>query len=186
MFGGMPANDDDPDRTPDVIIVMGVSGSGKSTVAKGISTVMRWEFAEGDAFHSDANVEKMRSGQPLTDDDRWPWLESIGDWISGKEAAGASAVVTCSALRRVYRDLLRRDRPSVRFLHVEAPSTVIEDRMNHRPGHYMPSSLLPSQLATLEPLEPDEPGVEITNEGTAAAVLDRALGALGLSKDSRA
>ncbi|MGO4598978.1 gluconokinase [Terrabacter sp. 2RAF25] len=162
---------------------MGVSGSGKTTVAKGISTVMRWEFAEGDAFHSEANVAKMASGRPLTDDDRWPWLESIGDWISGKEAAGESAVVTCSALRRVYRDLLRRGRPHVRFLHMEAPSEVIQDRMEHRPGHYMPPSLLPSQLATLEPLEPDEPGVNVVNEGSAAEVLDRALRALDLRKD---
>jgi gluconokinase len=171
---------------PDVVIVMGVSGSGKTTVAKGISTVMGWEFAEGDAFHSDANVAKMRSGQPLTDDDRWPWLESIGNWISGKEKAGESAVVTCSALRRVYRDLLRKDRPHVRFLHVEAPSQVIQDRMEHRAGHYMPPSLLPSQLATLEPLEADEPGVSVTNEGTAAEVLDRSLRALGLRKDPTA
>jgi len=171
---------------PDVVIVMGVSGSGKSTVAKGISTVMGWEFAEGDAFHSEANVAKMHGGQPLTDDDRWPWLESIGDWISGKEAAGESAVVTCSALRRVYRDLLRRGRPHVRFLHVEAPSDLIHDRMEHRPGHYMPASLLPSQLATLEPLGADEPGVSVTNEGTAAEVLSRSLRALGLRKDPTA
>lgn len=174
-----------PSTTPDVVIVMGVSGSGKSTVAKGISTLMGWEFAEGDAFHSDANVAKMHSGQALTDDDRWPWLRSIGDWISAKEAAGESAVVTCSALRRVYRDLLREDRAHVRFLHVEAPSEIIQDRMEHRAGHYMPASLLPSQLATLEPLEADEPGVSIVNEGTAAAVLDRALDALGLRKDPR-
>ena len=186
----MPDFVDDPSSAsppqPDVVIVMGVSGSGKSTVAKGISTVMGWEFAEGDAFHSEANVAKMHSGQPLTDDDRWPWLESIGDWISGKEVAGESAVVTCSALRRVYRDLLRQDRPHVRFLHVEAPSAVIQDRMEHRPGHYMPASLLPSQLATLEPLAADEPGVSVTNEGTAAEVLSRSLHALGLRKDPAA
>ncbi|MFC7595604.1 gluconokinase [Terrabacter sp. GCM10028922] len=180
------AEDEQPPTSatqPVVVIVMGVSGSGKSTVAKGISTVLGWEFAEGDAFHSEANVTKMRNGQPLTDDDRWPWLRSIGEWISDKEAAGESAVVTCSALRRVYRDLLREGRPHVRFLHVEAPSEVIQDRMEHRPGHYMPPSLLPSQLAALEPLEPDEPGVSVTNEGTAAQVLDRSLRALGIRKD---
>lgn len=159
---------------------MGVSGSGKSTVAKGISAVMGWEFAEGDDFHSEANVAKMRSGQALTDEDRWPWLESIGSWISAKEAAGESAVVTCSALRRAYRDLLRRGRPHVRFLHVIAPAEVIRDRMEHRAGHYMPASLLPSQIATLEPLEADESGTSVTNEGTPAQVLDRALAALGL------
>ncbi|HEY9494571.1 MAG TPA: gluconokinase [Intrasporangium sp.] len=169
-----------PSADPEVIIVMGVSGSGKSTVAKGISAVMGWEFAEGDDFHSEANVAKMRSGQALTDEDRWPWLESIGSWISAKEAAGESAVVTCSALRRAYRDLLRRGRPHVRFLHVIAPAEVIRDRMEHRAGHYMPASLLPSQIATLEPLEEDESGTSVTNEGTPAQVLDRALAALGL------
>lgn len=162
---------------------MGVSGSGKTTVAKGISTVTGWEFAEGDAFHSDENVAKMRAGEPLADEDRWPWLEAIGEWISSKEEQGESAVVTCSALRRVYRDVLRKDRPHVRFLHITATSDLIRDRMEHRSGHYMPASLLPSQVATLEPLQPDEPGVDITNEGTAAVVLDRALSALGLRKD---
>ena len=164
---------------PDIVIVMGVSGCGKSTVAKGLSTVLGWEFAEGDAFHPEANVEKMHGGTPLTDEDRWPWLESIGEWISAKEGRGESAVVTCSALRRVHRDLLRRGRPHVRFLHVTAESDAIRDRMEHRPGHYMPPSLLPSQLATLEPLADDEPGVVISNEGSAAQVLDRALAALG-------
>jgi gluconokinase len=168
---------------PDVVVVMGVTGSGKSTVAIGISTILGWDFAEGDAFHSEANVAKMRSGRPLTDDDRWPWLRSIGDWISEKEAAGESAVVTCSALRRVYRDVLRQGRPHVRFLHVQAPSELIRDRIEHRPGHYMPPSLLPSQLAALEPLEPDEPGVGVTNEGTPAQVLDRSLRALGIRKN---
>jgi gluconokinase len=176
---------DSPSRdapTPDVIVVMGVSGSGKTTVARGIAAAMGWEFAEGDDFHPPANVEKMRAGEPLTDDDRWPWLETIGTWISAKEAAGASAVVTCSALRRSYRDVLRRGRSAVRFLHVEAPRPVVADRVEHRAGHYMPPSLLPSQLATLEPLAPDEPGVTVTTEGTPAEVLDRCLLVLGLRK----
>jgi gluconokinase len=166
-------------RAPDIVIVMGVSGCGKSTVAEGLSTALGWEFAEGDDFHPAANVAKMQGGTPLTDADRWPWLEAIGEWISGKEGRGESAVVTCSALRRVYRDVLRRGRPHVRFLHVTAESDVLMDRMEHRAGHYMPSSLLESQLAALEPLEADEPGVVITNQGSAAQVLDRALEALG-------
>jgi len=160
-------------------VVMGVSGSGKSTVARGISVALGWAFAEGDDFHPEANVAKMRSGQPLTDDDRWPWLEALASWIESKEESGESAVVTCSALRRVYREVLRRDAPHVRFLHVTAPPDVIRDRIDRREGHFMPSSLLASQLQGLEPLAPDEPGVEITNEGTPDQVLDRALTALG-------
>lgn len=173
----------DPEtRRPDIVVVMGVSGSGKTTVAQGISTAMGWEFAEGDDFHPEANLAKMHAGTPLTDEDRWPWLERIGDWISGREAAHESAVVTCSALRRAYRDVLRRDRPHVRFLHVTAPAEDVQDRMEQRQGHYMPASLLPSQLALLEPLAPDEPGVVVSNEGSAAQVLDRALSALGLTR----
>lgn len=168
---------------PDVIVVMGVSGSGKSTVAKGIATTMRWDFAEGDEFHPRENVEKMASGQPLTDEDRWPWLRLIGDWISERVSRGESAVVACSALRRAYRDVLREGRPQVRFCHVLADPEVIEDRMGQREGHYMPASLLPSQLATLEDLEADEPGVVVPNEGSAADVLGRALRALRLVQE---
>jgi gluconokinase len=166
---------------PDVIVVMGVSGSGKTTVAQGIATAMGWEFAEGDDMHPKANVDKMARGLPLTDEDRWPWLRLMGDWISAKQSRGQSAVVTCSALRRAYRDLLREGRPGVRFCHISAGTGVIQERMERRRGHYMPASLLPSQLATLEPLEEDEPGVVVSNEGSPAEVLDRAMRALGLS-----
>jgi len=159
---------------------MGVSGVGKTTVAKGLSTILGWTFAEGDAFHPGANVEKMASGQPLTDDDRWPWLRSIGDWMSGEITAGRSAVVTCSALRRVYRDLLREGRPEVLFCHLTADPDLVGQRMSHRTDHYMPASLLPSQLATVEPLEPDEPGAAVSTEGEAAEVIARARAALGL------
>ena len=169
--------------TPDVIVVMGVSGSGKSTVAKGIATTMGWEFAEGDEFHPKANVEKMASGQPLTDEDRWPWLHLIGDWISERVSHGQSAVVACSALRRAYRDLLREGRPQVRFCHVDADAEVIEERMDSREGHYMPASLLASQLATLERLGEDEPGVVVSNVGSPGDVLDSALRALGLVQE---
>ena len=164
---------------------MGVSGVGKTTVAKGISTILGWTFAEGDAFHPEANVAKMASGQPLTDDDRWPWLRSIGDWMSEEIAAGRSSVVTCSALRRVYRDLLREGRPEVVFCHLVAGEDLIGERMVRRTDHYMPASLLPSQLATLEPLEPDEPGVVVSVDGEAAEVIARALAALGLEPSDK-
>ncbi len=165
---------------PDIVVVMGVSGIGKTTVAQGIAVGMNWLFAEGDAFHPEGNVEKMHRGIPLTDDDRWPWLRLIGEWMTEQEQAGRSAVVTCSALRRVYRDLLRENRPVVRFCHIAAPEAEIQDRLDHREGHYMPPSLLPSQFAALEPLEPDEPGVTISGAGSEAEVLARALDALGL------
>jgi len=168
----------------DLVVVMGVSGSGKTTVARGIAAAMGWEFAEGDEFHSEANVAKMAAGQPLTDDDRWPWLRSIGAWLTQQEESGRNAVVTCSALRRVYRDLLREGRPDVRFCHVEADAALIKDRVEHRAGHYMPPSLLPSQLATLEPLEPDEPGVVVSVAGTPEAIVERALKALGLQPEA--
>jgi gluconokinase len=168
-------------QDPDIVVVMGVAGSGKTTVAKGIAASMHWIFAEGDAFHPQANVDKMQSGIPLTDEDRWPWLRLIGDWMSEQEAAGVSSVVTCSALRRVYRDVLRENRPAVRFCHITSPQATIADRLEHREGHYMPPSLLPSQLATLEPLDPDEPGVTVSAGGTQTEVLDRVLHALGLT-----
>jgi gluconokinase len=164
----------------DLVVVMGVSGSGKTTVGQGIAEAMGWKYAEGDEFHSAANVEKMTSGHPLTDEDRWPWLRAIGSWLSERERSGESAVVTCSALRRVYRDLLREDRPAVRFCHVAAPAELIQERLMHRHGHYMPPSLLPSQLATLEPLQPDEPGAVVSVAGTPDEIVVRALEALHL------
>jgi len=165
----------------DLVVVMGVAGSGKTTVARGIAVSMHWLFAEGDAFHPEVNVEKMRKGVPLTDEDRWPWMDRIGGWLSEQEAEGRSAVVTCSALRRAYRDLLRDGRPHLRFCHINGPQGVIRGRLDHRAGHYMPASLLPSQLATLEPLQPDEPGVVVSGDGTEVEVLDAALEALGLA-----
>ena len=166
------------DAAPQVI-VMGVSGVGKSTVAKGLSASLGWTYAEGDAFHSAANVAKMASGHPLTDDDRWPWLRAIGSWMDEQIAANKPSVVTCSALRRAYRDLLREGRPEVTFLHLAAGEVLVADRMSHREGHYMPSSLLHGQYDTLEPLGSDEPGVSISVEGTAPEVLRRAIAAVG-------
>jgi gluconokinase len=146
-----------PNRTT-TIVVMGVTGTGKSTVMAALAERLGWPTAEGDDFHSPANVAKMRAGQPLTDADRWPWLEAIASWIGERERAGESAIVSCSALRRAYRDVLRQDHASVWFAHLATPPALIADRLEQRRGHYMPPSLLTSQLETLEPLEPDEPG----------------------------
>ena len=166
---------------PVFIIVMGVSGSGKTTLARGIADRLHWRFQEGDELHPRANIEKMSRGEPLTDDDRWPWLDAIGRWIDDRAEAGESAVLTCSALRRSYRDRLREGRPGVRFCHVVAAAGVLRRRLKERRGHYMPPSLLPSQLATLEPLADDEPGVRVTAEGEPADVVAAALESLGLS-----
>jgi gluconokinase len=165
------------------VVVMGVSGVGKSTVAKGLSTLMRWQFAEGDAFHPEANLTKMSAGRPLTDEDRWPWLRAIGDWMSREIAAGRSGVVTCSALRRAYRDLLREGRPEVVFCHLAATEDLVATRIGARADHFMPASLLHSQYDTLEPLEADEPGVEVSVDGSAAEVLARAVDALHLQPE---
>src|SRR5919112_431015 len=148
----------DDSRRGAPLVVMGGWGAGESTVAAGLVERLGWEFAEGDEFHPAANVEKMRSGTPLDDDDRWPWLRTLAAWIGEHEQAGTSVVVTCSALKRSYRDLLREGHPSVWFAHVTADAALLQERLTSRTGHYMPASLLDSQLATLEPLHDDEPG----------------------------
>jgi gluconokinase len=161
---------------------MGVSGSGKSTVADGLVKRLGWEFAEGDDFHPQANVEKMRAGHPLDDDDRWPWLRRLADWVGEQEQAGSSVVVTCSALKRTYRDVLRDGHPSVWFAHVTADAALIRERMERRSGHYMPVSLLDSQLALLEPLGDDEPGASISGAGAPEVVVEHLLAALGAER----
>ena len=177
----MGTDDGGPGTT--TIVVMGVSGSGKSTVAAGLVERLGWEFAEGDDFHPPENVEKMRAGHPLDDEDRWPWLRRLADWIGEHERAGRSVVVTCSALKRSYRDLLRDGHPSVWFAHVTADAALIRERMEHRTGHYMPSSLLDSQLATLQPLADDEPGARISGAGSPASVVTELLAALDAERD---
>jgi len=157
---------------------MGVSGSGKSTVADGLVHRLGWEFAEGDTFHPPANVEKMRAGHPLDDDDRWPWLRRLADWIGDHERSGQSVVVTCSALKLSYRDLLRDGHPSVWFAHVTADAAMLRERLERRTGHYMGVSLLESQLAILEPLQEDEPGAAISGAGAPEAVVEQLIAAL--------
>jgi gluconokinase len=167
---------------PVFVVVMGVSGSGKTTLGQGLAERLGWRFQEGDELHPRANVEKMSRGEPLTDEDRWPWLDAIGEWLDERARADENAVLTCSALRRVYRDRLRSGRPGLRFCHVDVAEEVLRERLEERRGHYMPASLLPSQLATLEPLADDEPGVVVSAVGDPDDVLAEALEALGLSE----
>jgi gluconokinase len=161
-----------PCRPSLTVVLMGVSGSGKSTVMHALVERLGWHSAEADEFHSDANLAKMSAGRPLTDDDRWPWLRAIAEWIGQREAAAADAVVTCSALRRTYRDFLRSGHPSVRFVHLVADRVALERRMARRREHFMPPSLLGSQMATLEPLEPDEPGFVVSSEQPPERIMD--------------
>lgn len=140
------------------IVVMGVSGSGKSTVGAALAQRLRVPFADADDFHPPRNIAKMTAGHPLDDDDRYPWLESIGGWLAEHHDGG---VMSCSALRRRYRDQLRRHCRDVEFLHLAGTVETIGRRQASRPGHFMPATLLASQFQTLEPLEPDEAGVVI-------------------------
>ena len=163
------------DLRPLTLVVMGPSGVGKTSVARALVERTGWAFQEGDALHPETNRMKMAAGTPLDDEDRWPWLRRIADWIGACETAGQGAVITCSALKRRYRDLLREGHPSVRFVHLAADPALITERITGRTGHYMPPSLLRSQLDALEPLADDEPGIRVETLGDPAAVADRAL-----------
>ena len=151
------------------IVVMGVSGSGKSTVGAALAQRLRVPFADADDFHPPASIAKMTAGVPLDDDDRHPWLETIGDWLAEHTAGG---VMSCSALKRTYRDQLRRHRTDVEFLHLSGSADVVARRQASRPGHFMPASLVASQFETLEPLEPDEPGITIDVEQSVDSIVD--------------
>ncbi|MGL4289762.1 MAG: gluconokinase [Phreatobacter sp.] len=147
---------------PTAIIVMGVSGSGKSTVGARLAGELGWDFRDGDAFHPPANVEKMRSGAPLTDADRWPWLDAIARHVAALEQVGGHVVIACSALKRVYRDRLRAAGSRLRFVYLAGDFSLIDARMTARVDHFMPPSLLQSQFATLEPPEADEHPITVS------------------------
>ncbi len=159
------------------VVVMGVAGCGKSTVAEAIHERLGYAYAEGDDFHPQANIDKMSAGIPLTDEDRWPWLEVINKWMVAREALGENTVVSSSALKRSYREVLAKDVP-VFFVHLSGTHELIQRRLSERQGHFMPPALLPSQFAILEPLAEDENGVEISIEGSVDDMVERALDAL--------
>lgn len=142
-----------------IVVVMGVASTGKTRVAQELCRRTGWAGIEGDDLHPPGNREKMAAGTPLTDEDRWPWLDAIGVELARHAAQGEPVVVTCSALKRVYRDRLRMACPGLRFLHLHGPQWLLEKRISGRKGHFMPAALLPSQLATLELPGEDEPDV---------------------------
>ncbi len=157
-------------QPPPVLVVMGVSGSGKSAVGAALAQRLRAPFADADDFHSPANIAKMTAGEPLDDDDRRPWLDAIGRWL---QAHPDGAVISCSALKRSYRDQLRSHAPDAVFVHLDGSREVIARRQASRPGHFMPASLLASQFATLEPLGPDEEGVVIDVDQSVDAIVQQ-------------
>jgi gluconokinase len=155
---------------------MGVSGSGKSTVGRALAGRLGWDFGEGDDLHPAANVAKMAAGQPLTDDDRWPWLARVRGWIDEHVAAGQPGAITCSALKRAYRDVLRDEH--VVFVHFSGTREQLATRLAARPGHFMPASLLDSQLADLEPPGDDEQAITIDIGPTPTVLADEIVTAL--------
>lgn len=161
-----------------VVVVMGVAGTGKTTVGPLVAEALGVPYAEGDDFHPAANIAKMSAGTPLDDDDRAPWLDAIGDWAHGRAGASGGGVVSCSALKRAYRDRLRAAAPGLVFLHLTGDRELIAGRMAARKGHFMTTRLLDSQFATLEPLGADEAGIAVDVAPEAAVIAERAVAAL--------
>jgi len=170
-----------PEPAPHALIVMGVSGSGKTTIGERLAARIGWRYEDADTFHPPANVAKMSAGQPLTDDDRWPWLRAIADEIDRASAAGERVVIGCSALRRVYRDVLVHGRSDVRIIYLQGTQALIANRLGERKGHFMPPGLLASQFKTLEPPTPDEHAVTVSIDAPADTIVDDILKQLSMA-----
>jgi gluconokinase len=155
-----------------IAVMMGVSGSGKTTIARGVAEREGWRLLEGDAFHPLSNVAKMHAGTPLTDEDRWPWLRAIAHEIDAMRARGEQGVVACSALKRSYRDILIGDRTDVVLVYLQGSKALIAERIASRKGHFMPAALLDSQFATLEEPGPDEHPIVVSIGTSPEAIVD--------------
>ena len=169
-----------PLALPAVLVLMGVSGCGKTTVAQILAERLHWAFEEGDALHPQANVDKMAAGHPLTDEDRAPWLARVADWVDARLDAGECGVITCSALKRSYRELIDRRGGDIVFVYLHGSRELIASRLAGRHGHFMPSSLLDSQFATLEEPGADEPAIRVEIGEPPAAIAADIVDALGL------
>lgn len=163
---------DDANRTPCALVVMGVSGSGKTTIAELLAERLGWTFEDGDRFHPASNVAKMSAGHPLSDEDRWPWLRAIADEIDRVCATGEHAVIACSALKRAYRDILVHGRDDVRIIYLRGTQQLIAERLALRKNHFMPPGLLDSQFKTLEPPDTDENPVTVPIDASVDFIVD--------------
>ena len=171
---------DDAGKLPCALVVMGVSGSGKSTIADKLAERLHWTYEDGDRFHPASNVAKMSAGQSLTDEDRWPWLRAIAEEIDRVCEAGEKAVIACSALKRAYREILVHERSDVRIVFLNGTQQLIADRLSQRKGHFMPPGLLESQFKTLEPPEQNENPVTVSIDASVDAIVDDIIRQLGL------
>jgi gluconokinase len=160
------------DKLPYALIVMGVSGSGKSTIAASLAERLNWVYEDGDRFHPASNVAKMSAGQPLTDEDRWPWLQAIADEIDRVCGSRGHVVIACSALKRAYRDVLVHGRDYVRIVYLKGTQLLIADRLARRKGHFMPPGLLDSQFRTLEPPAPDENPITVSIDAPVETIVE--------------
>ncbi len=168
-------------RKPSVLVLAGVSGCGKSTVAAILASRLGWPFEEGDALHPQANIEKMAAGHPLTDADRWPWLAKVADWIDERLDAGENGVITCSALKRSYRELINRRATGLSFVFLAGSKETIAARLAARQDHFMRASLLDSQFADLEEPAADEPAIRVDIGPPAAEIAERIMERFGLA-----
>jgi gluconokinase len=171
---------------PAVIVVMGVSGSGKSTIAAMLAHRLHWIYEDGDWFHPESNIEKMHHGEPLTDADRWPWLRAIAAWIDKTRQAGSHGVVACSALKRAYRDIMIGERRDVRLVFLKGDRDLIARRIAARDDHFMPASLLDSQFAALEEPSPDERPIVVSIAPHPREIVDDIVAKLGLEEPTTA
>ena len=164
-----------------IVVVAGVSGSGKSTIGALLAGRLGWAFADGDSFHPAANVAKMAAGTPLTDEDRWPWLGAIGAWMDERAAAGESGVVACSALKRAYRGVLLDGRPAARLVFLDVPHDLDVKRLSARHGHFFPAQLAATQFGDLEMPGPAEGALVIPADGTPEELVAAIIGSLHLA-----
>jgi carbohydrate kinase (thermoresistant glucokinase family) len=175
-----------PDAQPLVVVLMGVSGCGKSTIGARLSKQLGWPFRDADSFHPQANIDKMSRGIPLDDQDRQPWLEAIANWIESRLAGGGSGIVSCSALKRAYRRIIVGERPGVRLVYLQGDRALIGDRLSRRKHHFMPAALQQSQFGALEEPQADEPAIVVSVALTPRRVVAAIVEQLGVRPSQQA